>query len=357
MLFGATGSPEQHKRRNPVSQYSTLPAVSIVIIGRNEAGNIKECIMSAFEMDYPQDLLEIIYVDTGSTDGSQAIAMTTGAKVVAVATTAPSAALARNSGLTASRNQVVHFIDGDMTIEPGYLKKAVNRLAYGDVASVIGRMEEKHADTNWISRMLNVDWLNKEEGYINAPGGGGTFMKAALEKIGGYNSCLTVAEETDVGVRLRDAGYRVYLLNDVMAIHDYGVNSFSALLMRIYGSGRGRFRILVCDNVPQEIRKWSWALPKQAAAFLAIIFLLQISGFSNLALLLILAYPLAYLARVIISDWKHIITRKHGLDAFLYSYIYYITKPLVLLGMVREFLVYTIKHINKNNRMKLSVKA
>lgn len=321
----------------------SLPAVSIVIIGRNEAGNIRECIMSALNMDYPQDQLEIMYVDTGSTDGSQDIARSTGVKIVEVSSPAPSAALARNRGVAESRNQVIHFVDGDMIINPGYLKKAVSWLACGDMASVVGRVIEKHADTNWISRMLNVDWKNKEEGYINAPGGGGTFMKAALEKIGGYNNGLTVAEETDIGIRLRDAGYRIYLINDVMAVHDYGVNSVGDLLVRFYGSGRGRFRILICDNVPPEIRRWSWALPKQAATVLAILLMLIFSGHIYVAILLLAAYPVVYLARVIISDWKHIMTRKHGLEAFLYSYIYYITKPLVLLGMIRELAVYTIK--------------
>jgi GT2 family glycosyltransferase len=205
--------------------------------------------------------------------------------------------------------------------------------------------------------MLNADWKNKEEGYISAPGGGGTFIKTALEKIGGYNNGLTSAEETDVGIRLREAGYRIYLISDVMAMHDYGVNSVADLLMRFYGSGRGRFRILVSDNVPLEIRKWSWALPKQAAAILSVILLLIVTGFTYLALLMVMAYPVAYLVRVLITDWKHIVTRKNGMDAFLYSYIYYITKPLVLMGMLREFFTYTIKQMNRADRMKHPEKA
>ncbi|HBG04812.1 MAG: hypothetical protein A2075_11565 [Geobacteraceae bacterium GWC2_58_44] len=321
----------------------TLPAVSIVIIGRNEAGNIKECIMSALRMNYPQDLLEIIYVDTGSSDGSPEIARATGVKVVEVSTPAPSAALARNTGLAESQHQVIHFVDGDMTIDPYYLEKAVRTLANGDMASVVGRVTERHADTNWISRMLNVDWKNKEAGYINAPGGGGTFLKRLLDNIGGYNSGLTSAEETDVGIRLRDAGHRIYLMDQVMAVHDYGVNGVRQLLMRFYGSGRGRFRILLCDNVPPEIRRWSWALPKQAAAAAAIIALLFWSGLVRTAIFLLAAYPVLYLARVVISEWKQIVTRKHGWDAFLHSYIYYLTKPLVLLGMIREMTAYLAK--------------
>ncbi len=322
---------------------NSLPAASIVIIGRNEAGNIGNCIMSALEMDYPQELLEIVYVDTGSTDGTQDIARTAGVRVVEVSSPAPSAALARNRGLAESGSQIIHFVDGDMMIDPGYLRKAVEKLASGDMACVVGRVREKHAETNRFSRILNVDWKNKEEGYINAPGGGGTFIKAAIEKIGGYNSGLTLAEETDLGIRLRDIGYRIYLINDVMAVHDYGVKSILELIKRFYAQGKGQFKILVCDNVPPEIREWSWNLPKQAAAVLAIMLLLLFSGHIYAIMALLFLYPVVYLARVIVSDWRHIITRRHGMDAFLYSYIYYVMKPVILFGMMREAISHTLK--------------
>ena len=149
-----------------------LPSVSIVIIGRNEAGNIQECIMSVFAMDYPQELLEVIYVDTGSTDCTLDIVRSAGVKVIEELNNTPSAALARNRGIVESNNKIIHFIDGDMRIDPSYLKKAVNKLVDGDLACVFGRVVERYADTNWISRMLNVDWRQKEEGYISAPGGG-----------------------------------------------------------------------------------------------------------------------------------------------------------------------------------------
>jgi len=322
-----------------------LPPVSVVIIGRNEAGNIRECVESVLKMDYPQELLEVIYVDTGSTDGTQNIASAAGARVVEVRSLSPCAALARNTGLKESKHGVMHFVDGDMAIAPGYLKKAVERLAAGDAASVIGRVTERHSETNWISRVLNIDWKKKEEGYINAPGGGGTFIRAALEKIGGYNVGLPVAEEIDIGIRLRAAGYRICLINDVMAAHDYGVNSVWELALRYYGSGRGRFRILVCRDVPEEIRKSSWKLPRQAAIALAVISLMLFLGYGYEVLALLFSYPVIYPAVVVLADWKNIVTKKLGLDAFLYTYIFGVMKPVIFLGMVRESVEYGIKRL------------
>jgi glycosyltransferase involved in cell wall biosynthesis len=324
---------------------NTLPPVSVVIIGRNEADNIKECIKSALEMNYTRDLLEIIYVDTGSTDGTQDIAKAAGVKVVEVSSPAPSAALARNRGLRESNHQIIHFVDGDMTIGQGYLKKAVTRLANPDLASVIGRVIERHADTNWISRMLNIDWKKKDEGYINAPGGGGTFIKAAIEKIGGYNAGLPVAEEIDIGIRLRAAGYRICLINEPMASHDYGVNSLRALVRRYYDAGSGRFRILICRDVPEEIRKSSWKLPRQAGALLAAVTFMVFLGYGYETLTLLLSYPALYPAVVVLADWKNIIRKRLGLDAFLYTYIFGVMKPVIFLGMVMEAGSYAMKRL------------
>lgn len=336
----------QVERSNP---QKAMTPVSVVIIGRNEAGNISECVSSALNMEYPRELLEVIYVDTGSTDGTQDIARAAGARVIEAKSPLPCASLGRNTGLKESKHGVIHFVDGDMTIAPGYLKKAVERLEAGDAASVIGRVVERRAETNWISRVLNIDWKKKEEGYVNAPGGGGTFIRAALEKTGGYNIGLPVAEEIDIGIRLRAAGYRICLINDVMATHDYGVNSVWELALRYYGSGRGRFRILVCRDVPREIRKSCWKLPRQAAAVLAVITIMLLLGYSLEVLALLLLYPAVYPAVVVMADWKNIVTKKLGLDAFLYTYIFGMMKPVIFLGMLRESVAYGIKSLKQGS--------
>jgi glycosyltransferase involved in cell wall biosynthesis len=332
-----------HVRGKLMTLETNLPAVSIAIIGKNEAANIRECILSVLEMDYPQELLEIMYIDTGSTDGTQEIAKTLGVRVVEVLSKTPSAALARNIGLSESRNEIIHFIDGDMTIASSYLRKAVDKLASGDMVCVFGRVVEKRADINWISRMLSVDWKTKEGGYANAPGGGGTFLKSVLQQIGGYNNGLTLAEETDIGIRLRNIGQKIYMIDDTMAIHDYGVNNFRELVKRYYGQGRGRFRTMIASNVPLEIRKWSYSLPLQAAVMLILMAIMIYYGYLSATIILMALYPVIYFIRVIITDWKYIVTRKYGLNAFLYSYIYYIMKPVILWGIFCEFIVYTVK--------------
>ncbi len=45
----------------------SLPEISVIIITKNEEGNIRECLDSFVKIDYPPTLFEIIVVDA-STD-------------------------------------------------------------------------------------------------------------------------------------------------------------------------------------------------------------------------------------------------------------------------------------------------
>ena len=48
-----------------------MDKVSIIIPAKNAASYIKRCLDSIRQLDYPQDLLEVIVIDNGSTDETQ----------------------------------------------------------------------------------------------------------------------------------------------------------------------------------------------------------------------------------------------------------------------------------------------
>ena len=50
------------------------PVVSVVVIGRNEGTRLRRCIKSVQEAEHPANNSELIYVDSGSIDGSVALA-------------------------------------------------------------------------------------------------------------------------------------------------------------------------------------------------------------------------------------------------------------------------------------------
>jgi glycosyltransferase involved in cell wall biosynthesis len=45
----------------------------VVVIGRNEGERLRACLESVLAMHYPRELLDVLYVDSASTDGSLAL--------------------------------------------------------------------------------------------------------------------------------------------------------------------------------------------------------------------------------------------------------------------------------------------
>src|SRR6056297_3022296 len=89
-------------------------SVAAITIGRNEGERLKRCLASLEGLVAP-----IVYVDSGSTDGSVAAARNAGAEVVELDPSAPfTAARARNVGLVRLSEidpdgTYVQFLDGD----------------------------------------------------------------------------------------------------------------------------------------------------------------------------------------------------------------------------------------------------
>jgi glycosyltransferase involved in cell wall biosynthesis len=66
--------------------------ISVVVIGRNEGERLERCMRSVQSADTDGRAVELIYVDSDSTDGSAERAAALGARVLRVQPTRPSAA-------------------------------------------------------------------------------------------------------------------------------------------------------------------------------------------------------------------------------------------------------------------------
>ena len=101
------------------------PGVGVVVIGRNEGERLRRCLESVRGAAQA-----IVYVDSGSTDGSVALATGLGATVVALDMRRPfTAARARNEGMRrlqaiAPDLVFVQFVDGDCEMVAGWLPLA-----------------------------------------------------------------------------------------------------------------------------------------------------------------------------------------------------------------------------------------
>lgn len=213
--------------------------IGVVAIGRNEGARLVRCLASV-----PPGL-PIVYVDSGSTDGSVAAAQAAGARVVSLDMARPfTAARARNEGWQAlvevhPRIDYVQFVDGDCEFESGWIADATAFLnAEPQFAVVCGRRRERFPQASYYNRLCDAEW-NTPVGEAEACGGDALLRTAALVAVGGYDGGLMAGEEPEMCLRLREQGWRIYRLDTPMTIHDAAMLRFGQWWTRARRSGFG----------------------------------------------------------------------------------------------------------------------
>jgi glycosyltransferase involved in cell wall biosynthesis len=198
------------------------PNVSIVIIGYNEAENLPKTFQAISQMHYPPTKLETIYVDSGSKDNSVEIARQYVDKVF-IEAKYPTPGRNRNRGLIEAKYEIVHFIDGDVTINKDYLRNIVFLFAEKNVQAIVGQLNEQYP--NIYNRMASLSQATKKEGYTTFTATGATYLKKALLSVNGYDERIRRGQETDLGERFRDAGYKIWRTAYKMGSHNFDIRN------------------------------------------------------------------------------------------------------------------------------------
>ncbi len=215
--------------------------LGIVIIGRNEGKRLQQC------FDSMQSIVcEKVYVDSGSTDNSLAIAKANDIETVALSTDRPfSAARARNEGFERllqlnPKIKYVQFIDGDCTLLPGWLEAASSALSEVPTrAAVIGHLLERNIDKSPYNRLCALEWRSTPGDLTNYGALGGIAMMKVdvFQKLGGFNPDVIAGEDSELGVRMGLAGYKVTKLDQQMATHDANITQFGQWWKRAVRGG------------------------------------------------------------------------------------------------------------------------
>ena len=284
------------------------PRLGIVIIGRNEGERLVACLRSVGAVP-----ARIVYVDSGSTDGSVAEARRAGAVVVSLDTrVAFTAARARNAGfqrlLEDGPCDAVQFIDGDCALREGWLDFASNYLAANPkVAVVCGRRRERFPDATIYNWLIDREW-NTPVGQAKACGGDAMMRAGALAEVGGFNPNLIAGEEPELCVRLRQSGWEVWRLDHEMTWHDAAITRFGQWWKRARRAGHAAAEGAALHGQPPE--RHGVAQTRRALAWGLVLPALVIIGalITPWALLLALLWPLK-MARLILRGhpWQEAI--------------------------------------------------
>jgi len=195
--------------------------VGVVAIGRNEGDRLKRCLASVIEQ-----ATAVVYVDSGSTDGSVDLAQFMGVEVVPLDLSVPfTAARARNAGaehLIAAHPDIeaIQFVDGDCEMIEGYLAAASQRLSESpELAIVTGWRVEREPDASLFNLLCDIEW-RQPAGEVTWVGGDFLIRKTVFEKVAGFDVSLIAGEEPDLCVRVRRESGKLERLPVEMTRHD-----------------------------------------------------------------------------------------------------------------------------------------
>ncbi len=210
--------------------------LSVVVIGRNEGARLDRCLQSVRAMNRDGFDVEIIYVDSASTDDSIVIARRNQAEVVEVRPARPTAALGRNAGWRRSTGALVLFLDGDTVLSPTFVAGSVTEFDEPKTAIVWGHRREIHPDQSIFNRVLDLDWIYAP-GVVEFCGGDALVRRSVLEQVGGFDETLIAGEEPEMCRRIRAAGYQILHVDRPMTMHDLAMTSWKQYWRRATRAG------------------------------------------------------------------------------------------------------------------------
>lgn len=305
--------------RLPMNPAANAPSLSVVVIGRNEGLRLARCLESVRALRGFVEV-QLIYVDSASTDGSPETAARYGAQVVVVHPRRPTAAVGRNAGWPLATADFVLFLDGDTVLHPDFPRAAYDRMISDSrISTVWGHRREIHPEESVYNRVLDLDWIYAP-GVVEACGGDVLMRCSALREVNGYDDQLIAGEEPELCRRLRARGYSILHIDHPMTCHDLQIMRWGQYWTRARRSGYAyaevsdRFRhsndpLWAADSRRSLTRALAWTGTLAVAAVACL-------RFGALPLLLWLTVFLALSVR---SAWKARWKNSNPVTLFLYG--------------------------------------
>lgn len=232
------------------------PIVTIGVCVRNSAFTLREAIDSIISQDFPHELMEVIFVDDGSTDKTLSIIQEY------VSSTDIPARVFHDSwkGLGHVRNVVVDnaesdfilWADGDMVLSKDYVRKLVGFMKQHPELGITKGKQSLEPGGNLLatletySRVASrmVDYSSEEAQHKSMGTGGCIYRIKAIKQVGGFDSDITgYGEDFDAEFRIRKAGWLLCTTDVQFRDYERGRISWKDLWRRYFQRGYDQHRL------------------------------------------------------------------------------------------------------------------
>ncbi len=162
-----------------------LPAVSLVVVVRNAADLIEQKLRNCLALDYPSELLEIVFHSDGSTDGTEQILRRhEGSRILVLATAGHEGKIrGMNRAVERCSGQILAFSDGDARLEPRAIRVLVRHYDDPGVGGVTGRTVIGERDASLVRAQDTYLGLNARLRLLESRLGSVTSSEGKLHSI------------------------------------------------------------------------------------------------------------------------------------------------------------------------------
>lgn len=172
--------------------------VSVIITTKDEERNIKNCLESIKNQNFPKEKIEIIVVDNNSSDGTKEISAKYTEKIYNFG---PERSAQRNFGISRSNGKYVLYLDADMILSEGVLAECINKCEREDCIAV-------YIPERIIGQGFWIKVRDFERSFYNATAIDCVrfIRRDRFREIAGFDESLTGVEDWDFDRRIREVG-------------------------------------------------------------------------------------------------------------------------------------------------------
>ncbi len=210
-----------------------MPQVSILIPCRNEEKVIKRTVEKMLALKYPQDKLEIMVINDGSSDNTKKIVIGMSKKHKnVVLMDIPEDISGRGKGaalnicLQKAKHELIAIYDADNLPHSDSLIQLVSHLqADPKLAAVTGKFRAYNKGRNLLTRLINIEsiafqWIIQAGrwfllGISMLPGTNFVIRRSVLTEVGGWDE-EALTEDTELTFRIYHKGYKVKFIPDAV---------------------------------------------------------------------------------------------------------------------------------------------
>lgn len=199
-----------------VPRLENLPSVTFLVPAYNEEEYIEKALKSLLDLDYPDEKLDIIAINDGSTDSTLEKMKKFEDRVEIIDKENTGKADSMNQALERVDTEIVGCMDADSYPEEDFLQKIVGYFGDEEVKGVTPALKIRYTN-NWVESIQWAEYiyqifLRKMFAIFDAqyvlPGPGSLYRTDFLKEVGGWDT-ETLTEDMEIAFRIFDEGGRI----------------------------------------------------------------------------------------------------------------------------------------------------